>query len=194
MYLYIFEWTCSVLSFAVDAVGLPLFHHVLTPRSKGLWLCTERLRACTDAFYDVTIAYSSTLQSTSNDNLTIRAAAPSLRGILSCQLCMFMTCRCTWFVFSECSDGRWFWLWIFSDSTTKCVGDVSCSGWCWWSVFCPSVRILCHFAGTLDQHTIPSIVLNKSPWCSMGRGDLELGALTWNLHCSLHPNQYRSST
>jgi len=69
----------------VGAVGLPVFHHVLTPRSKGLWLCAKHLRTCADAFYDVTIAYSSTLQSTSNDNLTVHAAAPSLRGVLSCR-------------------------------------------------------------------------------------------------------------
>jgi len=74
----------------MDTAGLPVFHHVLTPRSKGLWLCTERLRACTTAFYDVTIAYSSTLKSTSNDNLTVHAAAPSLRGMLVSQLCILV--------------------------------------------------------------------------------------------------------
>ena len=57
-----------------------MFHHVLTPRSKGLWLCTERLRARTAAFYDVTIAYSSTLKSISDDNCIFRGAAPTLTG------------------------------------------------------------------------------------------------------------------
>lgn len=58
--------------------GLPVFNHVLTPRSKGLWLCTERLRSCTSAFYDVTIAYSKTQKSTTEDNSTVHAAAPNL--------------------------------------------------------------------------------------------------------------------
>ena len=68
------------LQMLVDAVGLPVFQHVLTPRSKGLWLCTERLRACTSAFYDVTIAYSSTLQS-ADDGSIVHGAAPTMSGI-----------------------------------------------------------------------------------------------------------------
>jgi len=76
------------------AVGLPVFHHVLVPRSKGLWLCTERLRVCTSAVYDVTIAYSSTLKSTSNDNVTVRTAAPSLSGMLHCHSCILVTSKC----------------------------------------------------------------------------------------------------
>jgi len=63
------------------AVGLRVFRHVLIPRSKGLWLSIERLRACTSAVYDVTIAYSSTLKSTSNDISTFHAAAPTLSGM-----------------------------------------------------------------------------------------------------------------
>jgi len=70
----------------VDVVGLPVFHHVLTPRSKGLWLCMERLRARTSAFYDVTIAYCKTSKSTSDDNSTFHAAAPSLSGIVTCHM------------------------------------------------------------------------------------------------------------
>jgi len=69
----------------VDAVGLPVFQHVLIPRSKGLSLCTERLRARTSAIYDVTIAYSSTVKSTSNDNSTVRVAAPTLSGMQTCR-------------------------------------------------------------------------------------------------------------
>jgi len=71
----------------VYATGLPLFHHVLTPRSKGVWLCIERLRACTSAVYDVTIAYGNTLKSTSDDNSTFHAAAPPLSGMFACQQC-----------------------------------------------------------------------------------------------------------
>jgi len=66
-----------------NVAGLPVFHHVLVPRSKGLWLCAERLRACATAIYDVTIAYSNTLKSTSNDgSSTFHAAAPSLSGMM----------------------------------------------------------------------------------------------------------------
>jgi len=96
---------------SVDAVGLPVFHHVLVPRSKGLWLCIERLRACTSAVYDVTIAYSSTLKSTSNDNVTVRTAAPSLSGMLHCQLCILVTSKCLLFEISDCRAGNWCRLW-----------------------------------------------------------------------------------
>jgi len=73
----------------VNAVGLPVFRHVLVPRSKGLWMCTERLRAGTSAIYDITIAYSSKQKSTSNDNSTFHAAAPTLSGRQTYHLLMF---------------------------------------------------------------------------------------------------------
>jgi len=71
----------------IDAVGLPVFHHVLVPRSKGLWMCTEQLRSGTSAIYDVTIAYSSRQKSTSNDNSNFHAAAPTLSGMHTRHLC-----------------------------------------------------------------------------------------------------------
>jgi len=78
----------------VNAVGLPVFNHVLTPRSKGLWLCTERLHSCTDAFYDVTIAYANRDQFTSDQNSAFHPAAPTLGGMLTSQQCMLLICKC----------------------------------------------------------------------------------------------------
>ena len=88
VYLYFFILSIVCLLMCVNAVGLPVFNHVLTPRSKGLWLCTERLHSCTDAFYDVTIAYANRDQSTFDENSTFHPAAPTLGGMLTSQQCI----------------------------------------------------------------------------------------------------------
>ena len=37
-----------------------MLENVLTPRHKATYLCFSELRECTDAVYDVTVAYSGT--------------------------------------------------------------------------------------------------------------------------------------
>jgi len=59
--------------------GLPLFTNVLSPRVKAVQLCIETLRQSTDAIYDVTVAYSSTLPPTSS-SAQQRLVAPTLAG------------------------------------------------------------------------------------------------------------------
>ena len=93
--------TILLLVVFIAVVGLPVFNHVLIPRSKGFWMCTERLRARTNAIYDVTIAYSSTRKPTSDQNSTFRAAAPTLRGIWTCrcQSCVDVSHLCNEILF-----------------------------------------------------------------------------------------------
>ena len=57
--------------------GLEVLVNVLTPRTKAMSLCCDRLRSRTDAIYDVTIAYSDTSDPTTKQRLP----APGLLGI-----------------------------------------------------------------------------------------------------------------
>jgi len=45
----------------VASLGLPVYKHLLTPRSKALHLCFRNLRGRMDAIYDMTIGYSDTV-------------------------------------------------------------------------------------------------------------------------------------
>ncbi len=57
--------------------GLPQLDYVLTPRYKATQLCVDRLRERTDAFYDITVAYSDTKDVQTGE----RIEAPGLPGI-----------------------------------------------------------------------------------------------------------------
>ncbi len=57
--------------------GLPQLDYVLTPRYKATQLCVDRLREKTDAFYDITVAYSDTKDPQTGE----RIEAPGLPGM-----------------------------------------------------------------------------------------------------------------
>jgi len=65
--------------------GLDVLVNVLTPRSKAMFLCCDRLRNRTDAIYDVTIAYGDTLDPSTKQ----RIPAPGLVGNLVYFLLVF---------------------------------------------------------------------------------------------------------
>lgn len=60
--------------------GLPVYAHLLTPRSKALYLCFRYLRQRMDAIYDMTIGYSDTI-CVENGTLS-RVEAPPLTSFL----------------------------------------------------------------------------------------------------------------
>lgn len=60
--------------------GLPVLHHVLSPRVRATHLCVEGLRGHLDAIYDVTIAYSNTGEQ--GEGKVVRKEAPSMPDFL----------------------------------------------------------------------------------------------------------------
>ncbi len=70
--LEVLQYIPTVLIFS----GLPQLDYVLTPRYKATQLCVDRLRERTDAFYDITVAYSDTKDPQTGE----RIEAPGLPG------------------------------------------------------------------------------------------------------------------
>ena len=70
---------CPVFS---SLLGLPHLDYLLTPRYKATQLCIDRLHEATDVIYDVTAAYSNTLDKATGERLS----APGLAGnhIINC--------------------------------------------------------------------------------------------------------------
>nr|XP_054772837.1 1-acyl-sn-glycerol-3-phosphate acyltransferase epsilon-like [Lytechinus pictus] len=60
--------------------GLPVLHHVLSPRIRATHLCVEGFRDYAGAIYDVTIAYSNTGER--GDGPVVRKEAPSMPDFL----------------------------------------------------------------------------------------------------------------
>lgn len=52
--------------------GLKPLKNLLTPRTKAAWLCVEQLRGTAAAIYDVTVAYSGTVDSMTGQRKAVR--------------------------------------------------------------------------------------------------------------------------
>ena len=79
MYTYWTNATFHGISFRTlpfNLVGLPNLDYLLTPRYKATQLCVDRLSEAADAIYDVTAAYSDTVDKTTGE----RISAPGLAG------------------------------------------------------------------------------------------------------------------
>ena len=60
--------------------GYTPLNHVLTPRYKAVQVSLQQMRSILSAVYDVTIAYSNTQNTETNE----RVAAPGMIGIVKC--------------------------------------------------------------------------------------------------------------